>query len=155
MYNNELYHFGVKGMKWGVRRELKKNLKYARYAAKDRNNTAISKYIQRDNSSGKNFDAVTKRKNSELNKHNKNSNVSKLIDAREKQIKEVAGNNIVKYDNIVRNDTVIKNLYSQRNKEQKQIVDSFIDDYRGAYLKDMGLNDTREGRRYLKRIGFR
>lgn len=154
---HELYHHGVKGMKWGVRR----------YQNKDGSLTAAGKKRSRD------VTQVSKRKLKkqvrESLKHPESGKYTAALDKKitQKMSKTKEGRD---WNNAYRNLKALNqeahnrggrlvltraqvdelNSYQQAYiNRAKQMVNSHMEDYAGAKLKDLGYEDTKAGRDYL------
>lgn len=133
--NEELKHFGVPGMKWGVRR--------ARKLAAKENVKGRSSY-----STGKNYDKVY----DELQKIRKRNN-KKYNDEYVKLATEAAAYNNGTRDSKERDRLIKKNneINNRYYKENMQIIKKFTDKFNEATLKDINYKDIEKGKTYLKK----
>lgn len=133
-----LAHYGVLGMKWGVKRARKKAVK------EDGNRSRLS--------TGKNYDKVY----NELKKAKKSIN-----DEYSKELNKLA-DRVVKYNNRVlagvKDDNeraeiakINQKINSKYYKASEKLVDKFADRFNEATLKDIGYKDIEKGKAYLKK----
>lgn len=138
---NELYHYGVKGMKWGVRKARKRA---AKEGVKGRSR----------HSTGKNYDEVYSRMSKEKQAINK-----KYVPRYQKLIKDT-----VDYNNKaqagLRNPKERQRLASENQKlnseyykESMALAKKYTDQFNRATLKDIGYKNVDKGAEYLKRKG--
>ena len=155
-YKNELYHHGILGQKWGVRRY--QNLDGSLTAAGKR------KYQKSDGS-------LTKKAKKHISENvwngrlmDQNSNRSMLAN---KILSEIDSTEEAKaYNNLVRkrlmndsNDSALSTNQIQMMKDMAvekayydkdiEITNKYIRDWAGAILKDLGYDDTEKGRDFL------
>jgi len=143
--NNELTHYGVKGMKWGVRRQIKKEVnrhKYGWHTNGDHNPTgqhtravadAYAQAVKKENRHGrKAMIELYKRADKLVKRYN-----STFDPQAEREIEDL---------NKEYSDALFRN--SERNMA---IANRFVDDYNRAMLKDLGVENVDAGMKYLKR----
>ena len=162
--NGELYHHGVKGMKWGVRR----------YQNKDGSLTTEGK--------AKYGDDITKRKVKHVKKQFQAGLKSKVIDVRatgkkiDKEMSKTKEGKALKNANdylesifksaeaqgISRNQLVfgkdtadfLNNVNSAYDKKYKEVANKYLDEIASTSLKSLGYKDTKAGRDWLKKQNF-
>lgn len=137
-YETELRHYGVKGMKWGVKRARKKAHR------EDPNRSRFS--------TGKHYDAVLKsyKKDRKPIDEDYNAKASKLVDD------VVAYNNRVlagikepkEYERLARENEKINNDYY---KKTMALGKKYTDKFNEATLKDIGHEDINRAMDYLKK----
>lgn len=181
--NGELYHYGVKGMKWGVRRYQDDK---GRLSAEgiQRKQDLISKYkkmndteenrITRDRSgtyvmkNQKSYDARYQAKNKMSSAKEKyirsNSDYQKLIsESSELQGKMWRENDSVKRGQMMKRDRELSNLINKKrieltkewdkSSQKREMSEKLIQKVNDAMMSDLGYS-VDEGRRYLYDLGI-
>lgn len=154
--DNELYHHGVKGMKWGIRRKQSKARKDTTFGVKRKARRVSS---ARD---------VTKVKKKELDKQfrekldkNEAPNSSALMNEMRKDIKNLkASRDKERFESDImkkkkRDDKVIHEYMVLLEKHKRAVNDYFEknkDRMASAALKDLGYEDTEKGRKYIRKM---
>ena len=127
-------------MKWGVRktRQIKQGIKPAVKGIRNVSDISIRKL-----SSGKNYDKIANKYIKERRAVRKDLD-NYLVEWYKKNPRRIPDKSDPTYTKTVEEYMI----------NTKKVVDKYMDDFRGAYLKDMGVEDTEKGRRYLKKHGF-
>lgn len=163
--NNELYHYGVKGMKWGVRKKIQQGVnKYQRHKhynkdgslntagriqkAKDRYSTDVAKTLK--TYSKARATAKTKYKSSEKTKADKKTYRKEKWSANKKLVKNYLDDdsryreNVRKSYNKGLQDSkfVMDNAFTSNNKKLMKISDRMDkgDSFRKAYAKQIAVD---------------
>lgn len=148
-----LAHYGVLGMKWGIRNEETRR-KYAGPTTKRRFRKELIK-SRTDNSKQTNRRALIKKMSSEMEKDPDIKAFNKASDQLVKMLKQASNEYGISSDKMYfsKNDPFVKEYMQLQNKSDaatKRIMDSYLDDYAGATLKDLNYEDTAEGRAWVK-----
>lgn len=157
-----LAHFGVKGMKWGVRRYQDKDGGLNTSKSSKRKNKKLAKAFWNPKGNFENRKKLLKKQEAELSKSKEGKAYSQLVKKRGIQIKDKRGNVVETRLSYVKDDwsnpeKVVDQMVKDKNIEyayrQKtsEIGKKYVDQYRGATLKDLGFKDTKAGREYLKK----
>lgn len=146
-YNDNLYHSGVKGMKWGVRKDKRGGLPSARKLRKqiknanknpdnNRHTIKVSKKFAKEVSNTKEYKRMM--------------NSLEFWDALNKQAQAQGGRLALTREQMnAHNKTV-----SDAEKKASEVKKKYVDQYASAMLKDLGYKDTESGRNYLKKKGL-
>lgn len=149
---DELYHYGVKGMKWGVRKARKK--------------AAVERVTGRSSlSTGKHYDEVHKQlqKDAEpLNKRYKPrydklvDDYAKLMAKRDSDAKKMSGPDFhAKHGPLLMDLRARTNqLNAEYYRDKMALVDKYADKFNKATLKDINYRDVEKGAEYLKKKGI-
>lgn len=173
--SNELYHYGVKGMKWGVRKKYEptgRTPSSGRSSSKDIRSENADELRKRIRSLGDKPGANTKRLiqeqervDNEIAKTNEHLNQRKreAVSAYAKKhgISDDATLNDLFYAADMHKDigSTLKNdkTYAELNKKFKSLCDKgekFYDDdlWNSALVKDLGYKDTKEAHDYVEKL---
>lgn len=146
-YPDYLMHHGILGMKWGIRKKSPTDV------------TGVSKKKlkkQLESSNLKNTKKVNSKMNSELLKskeYKDMNNASNYLKTLNKQLqKERPGAQLY----LNREDANRYNeLTNKYNAKGKSVLESHKDEVSSAMLKDLGYDDTKEGRDYIYKVANR
>jgi phage terminase small subunit len=149
-----LAHYGVKGMKWGVRKNPTDVTSYSKRKIKkkiDKANKTPEKNV--------NTIKVQNRLESELlNKTKEGKAMKNASDVLIKMQKEANRRNGGKQATVLVDKDFadwyngVQESYIKKGKEL--ITKKYRDDMASAMLKDLSYDDTKAGREYLKKLGF-
>lgn len=163
-YNNELYHYGIKGMKWGVRRYQnadgtlteKGKAKYGADISKRKVKDVKKQYQTALKSKSIDVEPVGKKIRKELNK----TEESKRLDIANKNLEAIFKN--AEAQGISRNQIVFdkdtadmfNGLNDAYEKKLREIGAKYSDEMASISLKSLGYDDTKAGREWLKKQNF-
>lgn len=105
MYSNELYHYGVKGMKWGVRRSARQLGHYTSATAKGTSAARTNERLQKTMRNKRIVDKVE----SVVNKHYEKK-ISKLQKTYDKKVKDLSPKEIKRGENFYKGLKVARNV---------------------------------------------
>lgn len=160
---NELYHHGILGMKWGIRRFQNEDgtltdAGKSRYGdVRKEKKRVLKKKLSKTVPSEETND-ITKHFFNELKSTEEGKAyeiMSKNVEAIRQSIEKQYGvkNPRIRFDP----DTAqwIKTTLNNYNERSKNLwKEKYQDDYASRVLKDLGYDDTKEGRDYLKKLGI-
>ena len=158
MNEQELYHHGVKGMKWGVRKDKqkygmsKREVKRAIKTAKRSYRRNEDPYHVFNGTTGKNWANVRSKHRSAVEN---DETVKELRSKRDSMYRQAERED--RKGNVDLAETY-QNLGDRNQRDidrrKSEIGESFVNDYNDALLKDIGYSDTKKGREMLKAYGI-
>ena len=164
MINDEIYHFGIKGMKWGIRRYQNENGTLTE-AGKKRYGSDISKRKVKDVKNQ--FMTGVKKKTIDVSSINKKvlKEVNRSKEGKAKKNADESLENIFKSaesQGVPRNKVVFdkntadtfNNITDNYQKKVQSVAKKYIDEYASISLKSLGYEDTKKGRDWLKKHNF-
>jgi len=164
-YGNDLTHFGIKGMHWGVRRFQNPDgtltaagkVRYAENTSKRQLANEIK--TAKKNGSLKTFNAVYSKATNELKstkEYKQFKNVEEFINQQmTSTIRQMPSNQVNKVRQINVSGDVAELYAKFRNDvsvKAREILGSHRDEFASAVLKDLGYEDTEAGRSRLKKM---
>lgn len=155
---SELYHYGVKGMKWGVRRAQKKEYGLSKHQVKKRikdakKNNRTNNGGTFNGSTGKNWDEV-------VSKHKKAFETDETLQTYTKSRNDAYRKAESYYDKgdfdkSERYQDIGDQYATSVNKRRAEIGKQFTSQYSNALLKDINYDDLAKGRKMLKEYGIK
>lgn len=169
--SDELYHYGVQGMKWGIRKYQNADGTltaegYKRYGknADRKNSKILSKEAK------KSGDTNRQQVLNKINKEYKGSKEYKAVQKAKKDYDEMEYGAHGFLDAVDKGDTrradrislqmdqwMSKTYTPVRLASEKRVdslVSKYSDEYSGALLRDMGRKDTAAGRKYIQSLNI-
>lgn len=164
MEQNELYHYGVKGMKWGVRRyQNKDGTLTAAGKAKFGNDITQRKvrHVRKQVQAGLDSKTIDMTPyNKKVNKEMLKTKEHKDMERARKQLESLykdAEKQGYSRDQVVLGPTLAKhytNINNAYDRKIMQIGQKYADDIASTTLKSLGYDDTKAGRDWLKQQNF-
>ena len=163
-YSDELYHFGIKGQKWGIRRYQNPDgtltaagkARYGGDATKAKESFLRKQYARADKAGVlKRSLAVGKKINKEAENTKEYKELKNLSDGLNNFRKELAKAMGVKESQIVFDEATAMryNLSAMEyNKKLREITNNHIDELAEATLQDLGYDVTDSGKEYVKKL---
>lgn len=159
MYN-ELYHHGVKGMKWGIRRYYDSNgqLTDAGYRKQFGSKRSLDRRIRKmqSNNQNKNQQKVLNSVSDQLNNSKEGKAYRNLNENLTREALSISKRYGISPNKVAISDPSgsIERINTEYAKRARIIAESTLGDYAGATLRDLGYEDTKGGRDYLIRKGI-
>lgn len=151
-YCDELYHWGIKGMKWGVRRYQKKDGSLTRAGKKLVNEGASSTFVKYKGKLVKYNDPINKHRVSAIERISKDQ--AKELDIKNQYKKYVQKHPEFDTSQPHAIDYWMTNLRdsSGDTRISQKYIDRFINDYADATLNDLHIKNTPAAKKYTENI---
>lgn len=139
--DQELYHHGVKGMKWGVRKRPKSTEKLYKQS-RDKIYKKTTKLLKKDKA--KNMKSAIDKMNAELENTKVYKDYKDTHALVKKKVKS-EGATLKEINSLGEKQAAVY-------KKMQSIAKKYKNEYAGAMLKDLGYEDTKAGREYIKKL---
>ena len=149
-YPDYLMHHGVKGMKWGVRKKTTDATQVSKRKLKKQMVKA-----NRKPDSNKNTKRVSKEFNKKVLSTKEGKAYSNTVEfwAKMNKIASDQGGRLTLTKEQAEHFKSVQDAYEKKGREMYN-TDKVRDQFASAALKDLGYDDTRSGRDYIKKLGL-